>query len=373
MPNAPKTCMAALLKAYREPLAVEEVPLPQELEPGAMLVKNDASSICGSDMHAWENPPPASMGIAVALPVVPGHEMMGRIADLGTVGSDSLGRPLKEGDRIIWSPGVCGRCFWCTVARRPSLCPNRRYFGVSSVRNYPYVTGAFAEYTYVFPGCGPVKVPDAVKDHWASAASCALRSVVHAFERLGTLREPEIVVVQGTGPIGLFSTAMAARSGAAKVIAIGAPADRLEVAKKWGADHTISVDVPHAQRVEQVKELTGGMGADLVIEGSGAKTAFIEGIELARRGGRYLVIGQVGPDSVNFLPANVVGKELDIIGSLSGNVSDYYKALCFLDNNRDHFDFDAMFPNHYKLKDIHSAFVAMHELRDIKPVIRYGA
>ncbi len=372
MPNAPRTCLAALLKAYREPLAVEEVPLPQEIEPGAMLVKNDASSICGSDMHAWENPPPASMGIAVALPVVPGHEMMGRIADLGTVRHDSLGRPLKEGDRIIWSPGVCGRCFWCTVARRPSLCPNRRYFGVSSVRDYPHVTGAFAEYTYVFPGCGLVKVPDAVKDHWASAASCALRSVVHAFERLGTLREPEIVAVQGAGPIGLFSVAMAARSGAAQVIAIGAPADRLEVARKWGADYTISIDVPHPQRVEQVKELTGGLGADVVIEGSGASTAFIEGVELVRRGGRYLVIGQVGPGSVNFLPANVVGKELDIIGSLSGNVSDYYKALCFLDNNRERFDFDAMFPNRYKLRDIHCAFVAMHELRDIKPVITYG-
>jgi threonine dehydrogenase-like Zn-dependent dehydrogenase len=91
-----------------------------------------------------------------------------------------------------------------------------------------------------------------------------------------------------------------------------------------------------------------------------------------RRGGRYLVIGQVGPGSVNFLPANVVGKELDIIGSLSGNVSDYYKALCFLDNNRERFDFDAMFPNRYKLRDIHCAFVAMHELRDIKPVITYG-
>ena len=152
------------------------------------------------------------MGITVALPVVPGHEMMGRIADLGKIKQDSLGHPLKEGDRIIWSPGVCGRCFWCVVAKRHSLCPNRRYYGVSSVKDYPYLTGAFAEYTYVFPGSGLVKVPDTVKDHWASAASCALRSVVHAFERLGTLREPEIVVVQGTGPVGLFATVMAARS-----------------------------------------------------------------------------------------------------------------------------------------------------------------
>ncbi|MGO9058716.1 MAG: zinc-binding dehydrogenase [Candidatus Binataceae bacterium] len=372
MPNAPKTCRAALLKAYREPLAVEEVPLPREIEAGAMLVKNDASSICGSDMHAWESPPPASMGITVNLPVVPGHEMMGRIADIGNVKQDSLGHPLKEGDRIIWSPGVCGRCYWCVVAKRHSLCPNRRYYGVSSVKDYPHLTGAFAEYTYVFPGSGLVKVPDTVKDYWASAASCALRSVVHAFERLGPLREPEVVVVQGTGPVGLFSTVMAARSGAARVIAIGAPADRLEVAKKWGADYTISVDVPHAERVNRVKELTGGLGADLVIEGSGARTAFTEGVDLLRRGGRFLVIGQVGPDSVNFLPAAVVGKEIDIIGSLSGNVSDYYKAICFLDNNRERFDFDAMFPNRYQLKDIHSAFVAMHELRDIKPVILYG-
>jgi len=372
MPNTPKTCLAALLKAYREPLEVEEVPLPQEIEPGAMLVRNDASSVCGSDMHAWDSPPDGSLGVTSALPVVPGHEMVGRIADLGTVRQDALGRTLKEGDRVIWSPAVCGRCFWCTVARRPSLCPNRRYYGVSSARAYPYVTGAFAEYTYVFPGSGIVKVPDGVKDHWASAASCALRSVVHAFERLGTLREPEIVVVQGTGPVGLFSIAMAARSGAAKVIAIGAPAARLEVARKWGAAEAISLDVPHAERVNRVKELTGAMGADLVIEGSGARSAFVEGIELVRRGGRYLVIGQVGPDSVTFPPAAIVGKELDIIGSLSGNVSDYYKALCFLDNNRDRLDFDAMFPNRYQLKDIHSAFVAMHEWRDIKPVIVYA-
>ena len=151
-------------------------------------------------------------------------------------------------------------------------------------------------------------------------------------------------MVQGTGPVGLFATVMAARSGAAKVIAIGAPADRLEVAKKWGADDIISVDIPHAERVNRVKEFTGGLGADLVIEGSGARSAFTEGVDLVRRGGRFLVIGQVGPDSVNFLPAAVVGKEIDIIGSLSGNVSDYYKAICFLDNNRGRFDFDAMFP-----------------------------
>ena len=110
-----------------------------------------------------------------------------------------------------------------------------------------------------------------------------------------------------------------------------------------------------------------------MIEGSGARSAFTEGVDLVRRGGRFLVIGQVGPDSVNFLPAAVVGKEIDIIGSLSGNVSDYYKAICFLDNNRGRFDFDAMFPHRYQLGDIHSAFVAMHELRDIKPVILYGA
>src|SRR5260370_37106094 len=99
MPNAPKTCRAALLKAYREPLAVEEVQVPTEIEPGAMLGKNDASSICGSDMPAWENPPPASMGSAVGRPVGPGHAMMGRVADLGILKHGSLGRPGKEGAR----------------------------------------------------------------------------------------------------------------------------------------------------------------------------------------------------------------------------------------------------------------------------------
>ncbi len=215
------------------------------------------------------------------------------------------------------------------VASASSLAPfavsQSALLQVSSVKNYPYLTGRRSRSTptsfeartgWVRRGQGTIGLPP---------PHPPVRSVVHAFERLGTLREPEIVVVQGTGPVGLFSVVMAARSGAAKVIAIGAPAQRLEVAKKWGADHTISVDVPHAERVNQVKELTGGIGADLVIEGSGARSAFIEGVDLVRRGGRFLVIGQVGPDSVSppwwAKDADIIGYIRQCIGLLQGVAS----------------------------------------------------
>src|SRR5207244_12575628 len=146
----------------------------------------------------------------------------------------------------------------------------------------------------------------------AWAASCALGTVIHGFDRLGRVVDCGTGVVQGAGPLGLYAAAMALRAGAHQVIVLGAPARRLEVAQKWGVTHTIDIEaMPDARaRTRLIRDWTGGRGADIVIEVSGGTTAFPEGIAMVRRGGRYLGIGQVGAHEVSLAPRLITEKQL---------------------------------------------------------------
>jgi L-iditol 2-dehydrogenase len=370
MIDVPKTSRAACVVAFKKPLELREVPIPEKIEPGALLVQTEVASICGSDVHLWQG----ELGAVsrIRLPVILGHEMMGRVVRLGPgITKDTVGQPLAEGDRVVWTHASCGECYMCTVTQQPTLCPNRRMYMFSSCEQPPYLLGGFSEYCYVLPTSGRIKVPDAVPSALASAASCALRTVVHGFDRLGRIEDRETVVVQGAGPLGLYAAAMALRAGAHQVIVIGAPAARLEVAKRWGVSQTINIDdIPDArERRRLIRDLTERRGADVVIEVSGGATAFPEGIDLVRRGGRFLVIGQVGDQQVSIAPRLVVEKQLTILGIMSGDTDHYYKALQFLRHNREHFRFEDMLSNHYRLEQINDAMEAMRALREVKPVV----
>ncbi len=370
MSDLPKTSRAACVVAYQQPLEIRDVPIPQVLEPGAILVRTEATSICGSDVHLWQG----ELGIAsrIPLPVILGHEMMGRVARLGPgVSQDSVGQPLTEGDRIVWTHGSCGNCYMCNVTHQPTLCPNRQMYMFTNCEVPPYLLGGFSEYCYVLPASGRVKIPDEVSSELASAASCALRTVVHGFDRLGRIEDRETVVIQGAGPLGLYATALAVRAGAHQVIVLGAPENRLALARNWGASHTINIDnLPDArERRQMIRSLTDRRGADVVIEASGGATAFPEGIDLVRRGGRYLVIGQVGNQAPNIAPRLIVEKQLSILGVMSGDTDHYYKALHFIANNRERFAFEDMLSNRYRLEQINDAMNAMQALQEIKPVV----
>lgn len=370
MTGVPKTSRAACVVAFQKPLEIRDIPIPDAIEPGAILVQTEVASICGSDVHLWQG----ELGVLsrLQLPIILGHEMVGRVVRLGPgVTKDTTGQPLAEGDRIVWTHASCGDCYMCTVTHQPTLCPNRRMYMFTNCEQPPYLLGGFSEYGYVLPTSGRIKVPDEVPSELASAASCALRTVVHGFDRLGRIEDRETVVVQGAGPLGLYAAAMAIGAGAHQVIVIGAPTKRLEVAKKWGASHTINIDeVPEArERRHMIRDLTARRGADIVIEVSGGTTAFPEGIDMVRRGGRYLVIGQVGNQQVHIAPRLVVEKQLTILGVMSGDTDHYYKALQFLQHNRDRFSFEDMLSNRYALAQINDALESMRAFREVKPVV----
>ena len=169
---------------------------------------------------------------------------------------------MRLGDRIVWAHESCGQCHVCTVEGMATLCTNRYAGFVNNANSAPHFHGSFGQYGFVRPKAGRLRVPDTVTSAWASASSCALRTVVDAVERAGLVDYRHNVVVQGAGPLGLFATAMFAMHQPRRLIVIGGPAERLALAEEWGADVTISVDdVPEpAARRELVLEATDGRG-----------------------------------------------------------------------------------------------------------------
>lgn len=367
MTTLPEFSRAAVLRKFKEPLQIENVPIPRHVETGAALVKIEACSICGTDVHLWQG----SLSLTVNLPVIIGHEMVGRVLELGHgADRDSVGNPLRIGERVLYTHTACGSCFFCTTARKPTLCMNRRAYMYENMEQEPYLLGGFSEYGYVLPQAGRLKVPDNVPNELASLSSCALRSVMNAMSQLGEVDPSEVVVVQGAGPLGLLATANAKVRGARKVIVIGAPAARLELAREFGADICISVEHTTAQeRLDIVQSHTGGRGADIVLEFTGVPSAFVEGLHLCRKGARYLVVGQLGEGKTEFSPSLIVKKNIHVIGSFSGDARSYSLALDFISTHLDDFPFEKMITGRYKLDDVNIALERMKNMQEIKPVI----
>ncbi len=333
-----RTAQASVLTAFHAPLELREYPLPAALEPGAVLVRTEMAGICGTDVHLWKGELP------MTLPAIMGHETVGRIEELGPgVDRDWTGQPLRFGDRVAWNSAIsCGTCFYCAEKRQPTRCPQRRAYGIGcGCEQPPHLLGGYAEFHYLAPRTTLFKIPDELPTESVIGAGCGLLTAIHGVERTG-IAWRDSVVVQGAGPVGLAALAVAKSAGAAQVIVIGAPAHRLETARRFGADHTIDLaEFPDpAARLDRVRQLTRGYGADVVLECAGVPAAVPEGVELCRDGGKYLVLGHycdAGPVSFNF--HTITRKQLQLFGSWSSEPRHLRQALEFLTANRDRFPF----------------------------------
>ena len=122
---------------------------------------------------------------------------------------------------------------------------------------------------------------------------CAFRSVIGGYERFGKLGLMEDVVIQGCGPIGLYSTIVSRESGASTIIVVNAPQNRLELAKRWGTDRVINIEEVKTseERKEMLLAPTNGRGPENVVEGAGVPATVAEGLEIIQKGGKYLILG----------------------------------------------------------------------------------
>jgi threonine dehydrogenase-like Zn-dependent dehydrogenase len=258
-----KTIRAAVMTAPRKPIEVRELPWPT-LEPGAAMLKTLYSEVCGTDVHLHHG-----RLSGVPYPIIPGHVSIGHLAEIRGTVTDIEGKPFHEGDLVTFLDvhETCGRCYECLVTKQTTRCPSRKVYGITyGVADGPL--GGWADHIWMKPGVKLLRIPK------------------------GDVRLGASVAVLGAGPVGQAAVALAHLAGAYPVIAIGAPASRLEFAKRMGASHTIDLDVPAVDRAARVREITGGHGADVVIEAAGDPRAVPQALDLVRDGGRVVIAGQ---------------------------------------------------------------------------------
>jgi len=305
---------AVVLDRFNAPVTIRtyEVPDPG---PGAILVRVRLAGICGTDIHLSHGRLP------IPLPVVLGHETVGIIEKLGNgVTADFLGNPLRVGDLVTWVPGIpCGRCYWCVIEKERTLCPNRRVYGYLNVEEWPHFSGGWADYVYLVPGTTVLKVPDGITAEEVISLGCAGPTAAHAVMFRAQIRAGDTIVIQGSGPVGIAAAMYAKLRGAAKVIIVGGPKERLDLCKRLGiGDVHINIfeDPNPNERVSHILDETEGRrGADLTIEATGNPEAVPEGIMMTRRGGTYLVVGHyTDRGSVPINPHYITRGHLDIRG-----------------------------------------------------------
>lgn len=282
-------------------LEVKEVNTPQP-GPADVLIRVEACAVCSSDVSLMAKPWPAQPPYGS---FIPGHEYAGTIAALGETVDE-----FKIGDRVAVEAHLgCLRCRNCRLGNY-TACLN---YGKKGHRANGFTTnGGFAQYVVnhvntVYP------IPDSVGFDEASLIT-NLGCVLYGFETIGGYIVGDHVVVIGPGPLGLISVEVAKALCAGKVFLVGTRASRLQVGETLGADRII--DVNQEDPVQVIREETKGIGADLVIESSGAAQSPQMAIDMAKRMGKILLLGfPEEPVHTNF---SALGKDNKSIHTVRG-------------------------------------------------------
>jgi threonine dehydrogenase-like Zn-dependent dehydrogenase len=307
------TVLAATLHGPGD-LRLERYPRPNELEPGAVLLRMLASGICGTDKHTFRGETGQYAGTAHArstpFPIVQGHENVGIVEAVGPGGARAFdGSPLEPGDRVVPAPNrPCGRCSFCARGFPYYLCRNLENYGNSlTAAEPPHLFGGWAELLYLRPATPVFHVPEELPTEVAVLTE--LMSVTHSldlaarFPRPGGFRSGDAVAVVGVGPLGLVHVAKAALLGAGRVIAVDPVRSRLELARDLGADDTATPDEVDA------------LEADVVVDASGHPDSFLPSLALARDGGTIVEVGAfVDLGARPFNPAVLCGRNLTLLG-----------------------------------------------------------
>ncbi len=341
--------MRALVKHGPRPvLALEDVQRPQA-GPGEVVVDVAAVGICGTDVHILHDVYPH------AEPLIPGHELVGRIAAIG----DGV-QGYASGERVV-SELHTGADRDCAICRsgNPQICPRKRALGT-------WVDGAFAEQVRL-PAWLLHRVPDGLSDLAAALVEPAACSLHGMLER-GRVDEGDTVLIAGHGPIGLLGAQIAKAAGAGLVIVTGRSRKgsvRLDAARALGVE---VIDTDEEDVARRVAQLTAGAGVDVAVETAGAEAALWDCIGACRPGGRVVVLGLCGQPSVAFPWDQALVRDLDVAFSFSSKASSWERALELAAAGR--LGGEALVTHRFGLDDWEDAFAATQSGAAVKVVLQ---
>jgi len=232
--------------------------------------------------------------------------------------------------------------------------------------------GGWAQAIYLEPGVSMAALPTGVPPETYISAGCGLLAAVHAVDR-AALTLGDTVLVQGTGAVGLSAIALARLAGATRVIAFGAPADRLDLAKAMGADWTVDVlTTAESERAEIIRDATDGIGVDVAIEAAGSARAVEEALNPLRDGGRYVICGHytdAGASTIN-VHRQINRNHLDVHGCWGSEVGHFVRALRALAAHHVAVPWRAIGARTYALSELNQALADAEAMRLPKALVR---
>lgn len=361
---------------------IREYPLP-EPAAGCVVVKMELSGICGTDKHTFQGYTTQYGGRQLEFPIIQGHENVGTVAAIGGNGhySDFEGIPLGVGDRVVVGANVCcGECYYCRHDFPYYCCENMTDYGNNlSAKDPPHLFGGWSQYMYIVPGSFLVKVPDELPSEIAVLTEIFAVSVgldrakqMSAFPN-ESFRFDDTVVVLGVGPLGMCFLMKARMLGAGTIIALDLSDYRLNFAKRLGADHVMNVAKHSKQeRLQIVKDLTHGRGADMVIECAGVPPAVPEALEMLRIGGLLVEAGNFSDlGEVSFSPhRHLCAKNARILGVGGEEPAAYGPSMRQMARYMKKYPLQEFVTHRFGLRDVEAAMQKSIEPGSMKVVLQ---
>jgi threonine dehydrogenase-like Zn-dependent dehydrogenase len=307
-------------------LEPRELPLP-EIDADSALLRVEACGICGTDVEQFEG----ALGTPFAM--IPGHEPLGRIERIGDRAARRWG--VDAGDRVAVEAMLsCRFCAAC-LAGSYHLCRERRIYSFIPLAEAPGLWGGYAEYLYLAPGSVVHRVDPSLPAEIAVLFNPLGAGFRWAVEIPGTGPGTSVAIL-GPGQRGLASVLACREAGAEPIIVTGLAADarKLEVARALGAHATIDVENEDAKR--RIRELTGGVGAEVVVEVSSRSTAPVaEALDYVAPGGTVVLAGVKGMRPIpGFVSDKIVLKEIRVLGAMGVTHGGTQRAIRLLESRR---------------------------------------
>lgn len=297
------TMRAVQVVGYHQELRMAEVPVPEVTGPWDVVVRIGGAGVCRTDLHILEGQ--WAEKSHVHLPYTIGHENAGWVHAVGSAVSN-----VKEGDKVILHPLVtCGLCRACRSGDDVH-CEVSKFPGIDT-------DGGYAEYLLT-SARSVVKIDDSLEPSDVAALADAGLTAYHAAAKAVTrLTARDTCVVLGAGGLGHIGIQVLKALTPARIVVVDRSSAALDLAKEIGADAGVLAD---GSQVEQVLQLTGGKGAEALIDFVGEGGATAQGIAMLRRAGNYYVVGY--GENINVPTIDIVSAEINIIGNLVGSYND---------------------------------------------------